>query len=99
MNIYDRWLGIRRKHRLEKHTGESLQDAQGDLSCEICYGKNQDNQWKDIKIPEEFKEFWRIIDKVIEGLEIDGYNWVTINGFYGLMPDVEIDEEQRNKIL
>jgi hypothetical protein len=57
MDIYDRWLGIKRKHRLEKHTGESLRDTQGDLSCEICYGKNQDNQWKDIEIPEEFKEF------------------------------------------
>jgi hypothetical protein len=44
MDIYDRWLGIKRKHHLEKHTGESLQDAQGDLSCEICYEKNQDNQ-------------------------------------------------------
>jgi hypothetical protein len=44
MDIYDRWLGIKRKHHLEKHTGESLQDAQGNLSCEICYRKNQDNQ-------------------------------------------------------
>jgi hypothetical protein len=99
MDIYDRWIGIKRKHRLEKHIEDSLQNAQGDLSCEICYGKNQDNQWKDIEIPEEFKEFWKIVDKVIEGLEFNGYNWVTINGFYGLMPDVEIDEEQRNKIL
>jgi hypothetical protein len=38
MDIYDRWLGIKQKHCLEKHTGESLWDAQGDLSCEICYG-------------------------------------------------------------
>jgi hypothetical protein len=44
MDIYDRWLGIKRKYHLEKHTGESLQDVQGDLSCEIYYGKNQDNQ-------------------------------------------------------
>jgi hypothetical protein len=57
MDIYDRWLGIKQKYRLEKHTEESLQDAQEDLSCEICYGKNQDNQWKDIEIPEKFKEF------------------------------------------
>jgi hypothetical protein len=44
MDIYDRWLEIKQKHRIEKHTGESLRDAQGNLSCEICYGKNQDNQ-------------------------------------------------------
>jgi hypothetical protein len=43
MDMYDRWLGIKRKHCLKKHIGKSLQDAQGDLSCEICYGKNQDN--------------------------------------------------------
>jgi hypothetical protein len=100
MNIYDKWLEIKRKHHLESHTeGNYLQGTQGDLSCEIYYGKNQNNQWKYIKVSEEFEEFWRIINKVIEGLELNGYNWIIINGFYGLMPDREIDEEQKNKIL
>jgi hypothetical protein len=99
MDIYDRWREIKRKHHLEKHTGESLRDAQGDLSCERCYGKNQDNQWKDEEVPKEFKDFWKIINKVvIEGLEFNGYNWVTIDNFYHLL-DKEISEEQRDKIL
>jgi hypothetical protein len=34
MDIYDRWREIKRKHHLERHTGENyLRDAQGDLSC------------------------------------------------------------------
>jgi hypothetical protein len=45
-----------------------------EIYCEICYGKNQNNQWKDIKVSEEFKEFWRIINNIIEGLELNDYN-------------------------
>jgi hypothetical protein len=93
MDIYDRWLEIKQKHRIEKHEEEGLRkDVQEDLSCEICYVKNE--------IPEEFEEFWKIISKIIiEGLEVNGYNWMTIRGFYDLMLGKEIDEERRNRIL
>jgi hypothetical protein len=80
MDIYNRWLEIKQKYRIEKHEGEglkkNLRNIQEDLSCEICYSKNQ--------VSEEFKEFWKIISKIIvEGLEVDGYNWMTIKGFNG----------------
>jgi hypothetical protein len=96
MDIYDRWLEIKQKHRIEKHEGEGLRkglrDVQEDLSCGICYSKDQ--------VSEKFKEFWRIIDKIItEGLEVNGYNWVTIKKFNDLIFTNETDEEQRDKIL
>jgi hypothetical protein len=95
MDIYDRWLEIKEKHRIEKHEGEGLRkdlrDVQEDLSYRICYVKNE--------VPKEFEEFWKIISKIIiEGLEVNGYNWMTIRGFYDLMGE-EIDEERRNRIL
>jgi hypothetical protein len=44
MDIYNRWLEIKWKHYLESHTDKNyLQGTQGDLSYEICYGKNQNN--------------------------------------------------------
>jgi hypothetical protein len=96
MDIYDRWLEIKQKHCIEKHEGEGLRkdlrNVQEDLSCEICYNKNQ--------VSEEFKEFWKIINKIIvEGLEVDGYNWMTIKGFNDRIFTNETDEEQKNKIL
>jgi predicted GNAT superfamily acetyltransferase len=95
MDIYDRWLKIKQKHRTEKHEGEGLRkdlrDVQEDLSCKICYVENQ--------VSEEFKEFWKIINKIIEGLEADGYNWITIKGFNDRIFVNETDEEQKNKIL
>jgi hypothetical protein len=96
MDIYDRWLKIKEKHRIEKHEGEGLKkdlkNVQEDLSCEICYSKNQ--------VSEEFKEFWKIINKIItEGLEIDGYNWITIRGFNDRIFVNETDKKQKNKIL
>jgi hypothetical protein len=96
MDIYDRWLEIKQKHRIEKHEGEGLRkdlrNVQEDLSCEIYYSKNQ--------VSEEFKEFWKIINKIIaEGLEVDGYNWMTIKGFNDWIFVNETNEEQKNKIL
>jgi hypothetical protein len=86
MDIYDRWLEIKQKHRIEKHEGEGLRkdlrNVQEDLSCEI------------------FKEFWKIINKIIvEGLEVDGYNWMTIKGFNDQIFTSEMDEKQKNKML
>jgi hypothetical protein len=101
MDIYDRWREIKRKHHLERHTGENyLRNAQGDLSYKLCFGIETDLNKEEIEVIERFRKFWRIIDKIIvKGIEINGYNWVTIINFENLLINREIDEEQKKKML
>jgi hypothetical protein len=63
-----------------------IRECSRELECNICYGIGQDNVWKELEIPEKFKRFWKILNKVVEGIAYKGYNWITINGFYDLVP-------------
>jgi hypothetical protein len=100
MDIFKKQHEIKKAHFAQRHVGGNKGNVQGNLECNICYGIKRDNIWKDLEVPEEFKRFWKILNKTVKGIAYEGYNWITINGFYDLISDKdqEIEEDRKDKI-
>ncbi|RGB22098.1 hypothetical protein C1646_678082 [Rhizophagus diaphanus] len=68
-DIYDALEEIKNKHEIEKHK-EPREEYQIDPSCLRCYRINEE------EVPEMFKKFWKVLQKVI--LKAMSYNKNTI---------------------
>ena len=88
MDIFDDIKEVEELHYTRRHI-EKKKVCIKDLGCPKCYLEKVKDP-----IPEEFTKFWEILKKLV--LEVNGFNWNTISGFYKLL-EYDSDEERDEK--